>query len=64
VAGGAESGNDGEVTAVIGKEQHRPFSRVRRIFLDEDNPFVRERVSRVAHCCVNVGAHQVRICLE
>jgi hypothetical protein len=64
VPGGAESGDDGEVAALVGEKLHRLFPVVRGILTDEDNFFVGERVGGIAHRRVDVFSLQLRISFE
>jgi len=45
VTGDAESGDDSEVTTLVGEKQHRLFPVVRGVLTDEDDFFVGERAA-------------------
>jgi hypothetical protein len=64
VAGVAQGSDDGEVAALVGEEPHRLVLVVDGAFADEDNLFVRECVSCVAHRRVDVLAGQARVAIE
>jgi hypothetical protein len=63
VSGSAQSGDEGEITALVGEEQQRLFLCAPRI-VDEKDLFVGERVGRLPHGRVDVIACQTRIRLE
>ena len=64
VTGSSESSYDSEVTAFIGEKLHRLVWSVAVAFADEDDLFVRERVSRIAHRSVYVVARELRVSIE
>jgi len=61
VAGGAKSGDDGEVAALVGHELHGLVPSFGGAFADEDDFFVGQRVGRVTHRRVDVLARQARV---
>jgi hypothetical protein len=62
MAGAAQSPDDGKVAALVGKELHRLVST--GVLADEDDFFMSDSVSGVAHRRLNILTGEPRMCIQ